>query len=57
MPDPDVDIELLPATLIRRLNQLAVARFMSTMAATGHDLTPVQFSALSSLQSHPGVDH
>ncbi len=56
MPDPDVDIELLPATLIRRLNQFAAARFMSAMAAAGHDLTPVQFSALSSLHTHPGVD-
>ncbi|OIQ31669.1 MAG: hypothetical protein BM562_07430 [Alphaproteobacteria bacterium MedPE-SWcel] len=56
MPDRDFQLDLLPATLIRRLNQFAVARFMTRMAEAGLDLTPVQYSALAALHAHPGVD-
>lgn len=45
-----------PATLIRRLNQIAVAQFTTAMARAGIDLTPVQFCALEALARQPGVD-
>ncbi|TNJ43950.1 MarR family winged helix-turn-helix transcriptional regulator [Phaeobacter sp. B1627] len=56
MPDRDFEFDRLPATLIRRLNQFAVARFTTSMAEAGLDLTPVQFCALAALHAHPGVD-
>ena len=56
MNAPLLDIHGLPGHLIRRLNQIAVAQFMDRMAAIGEDLTPVQFSALCAIQSHPGID-
>lgn len=56
MNAPFLDIHGLPGHLIRRLNQIAVAQFMEKMAAIEVDLTPVQFSALCAIQSHPGID-
>lgn len=56
MSDTELEIDTQPATLIRRLNQIAVARFASVMAAAQLDLTPVQYAALSALTEHPGVD-
>ena len=56
MSDLELEIDTQPATLIRRLNQIAVARFTSTMSAAQLDLTPVQYAALAALKAHPGVD-
>lgn len=47
-------LDTLPGYQIRRLQQIAVGLFMSEMAA--HDLTPVQFAALASVVSEPGMD-
>lgn len=56
MDAPLLDIHGLPGHLIRRLNQIAVAQFMEKMASLSVDLTPVQFSALCAVQTHPGID-
>lgn len=56
MDAPLLDIHGLPGHLIRRLNQIAVAQFMEKMSALEVDLTPVQFSALCAIQTHPGID-
>lgn len=56
MDAPLLDIHGLPGHLIRRLNQIAVAQFMERMSAMKVDLTPVQFSALCAIQTHPGID-
>jgi len=45
-----------PGFQIRRLQQSAVAIFLREMTLAGHDLTPVQYAALSSVASHPGLD-
>lgn len=50
------DYQDMPGHLIRRLNQISTSVFMMRMAGLGHDLTPVQFAALSALASHPGID-
>lgn len=42
--------------LIRRLNQISTSVFAEKMKEAGHDLTPVQFGALSALRSNPDVD-
>jgi DNA-binding MarR family transcriptional regulator len=42
-----------PGFLARRFQQIAVAAFA---AEVGPDLTPVQYSTLSALEAHPGVD-
>jgi len=56
MPEPESEIAPLPATLIRRLNQISVARFAAAMSAARLDLTPVQYAALAALATNPGVD-
>jgi MarR family transcriptional regulator, lower aerobic nicotinate degradation pathway regulator len=43
-----------PGYLFRRMQQIAVAIFVEECRA--HDLTPVQFAALVSIQTHPGID-
>lgn len=45
-----------PGFLARRFQQIAVAVFHAEVAAAGSDLTPVQYSALTMLRSHAGVD-
>jgi DNA-binding MarR family transcriptional regulator len=42
--------------LIRRLNQISVAVFADRMAALDVELTPVQFAALSTIETTPGID-
>ena len=42
--------------LIRRLHQISTSVFTQRMKEAGIDLTPVQFGALSALQSNPDVD-
>jgi DNA-binding MarR family transcriptional regulator len=44
---------LLPGHLIRRVHQLATAYFAEEC---GGDLTPVQYAALVTIGSHPGID-
>jgi DNA-binding MarR family transcriptional regulator len=43
-----------PGHLIRRLQQIAVAIFMSE--AKAFDVTPVQYAALLAIDLHPGID-
>lgn len=56
MPDPELEIATLPATLIRCLHQISVARFATVMSAAGLDLTPVQYTAIAALDARPGID-
>lgn len=42
--------------LIRRLHQKSTAVFSDAMATLGHDITPMQFSALNALVHHDGID-
>ena len=49
-----VDLESLPGHHIRRLQQIAVAIFLQETEATG--VTPVQFAALQTVSSTPGID-
>jgi DNA-binding MarR family transcriptional regulator len=46
----------MPGHLIRRLQQISLARFASRMAEAGLDLTSVQYAALLTLRDHPGLD-
>jgi DNA-binding MarR family transcriptional regulator len=46
----------MPGHLARRFQQIAVAVFHAEVEAMGSDLTPVQYAALLSIQSHPGID-
>ena len=45
-----------PGHLARRFQQIAVAIFHAEVEAAGHDLTPVQYAALSTITTHPGID-
>jgi len=45
-----------PGFFARRFQQIAVAVFHAEVGAAGFDLTPVQYSALTALRAHPGVD-
>ncbi|MEX0319374.1 MAG: MarR family winged helix-turn-helix transcriptional regulator [Ruegeria sp.] len=51
-----MDLHLMPGHLIRRLNQISVALFLDRMERAGIRLTPVQFSALTVIRTHPGID-
>ncbi len=42
--------------LIRRLNQISVSIFTERMAAAGHDITAVQYAALSAIKASAGID-
>lgn len=44
----------MPGHLIRRLQQIAVALFMSE--TNGFDITPVQYAALLTVRHHPDID-
>jgi DNA-binding MarR family transcriptional regulator len=45
-----------PGHLARRFQQIAVAIFHSEVEEAGHDLTPVQYAALTTIRAHPGSD-
>jgi DNA-binding MarR family transcriptional regulator len=45
-----------PGHLARRFQQIAVAIFHAEIEAAGHDLTPVQYAALSTIKTRPGID-
>ena len=49
-------IEDMPGHLVRRFQQIAVAVFHAEVGKTGHDLTPVQYAALSKVRAKPGID-
>ena len=46
----------MPGHLARRFQQIAVAVFLAEVADAGFDLTPVQYAALATVRSHPGID-
>lgn len=48
------DLATRPGFLIRRLHQIHVALFIEECAA--FDATPVQYSIMSAVQAHPGLD-
>ncbi len=48
------DLHDMPGHLIRRAQQIAVAIFFEE--AKGHDITPVQFAALTAINDNPGID-
>lgn len=45
-----------PGHLARRFQQIAVAVFHAEVEETGHDLTPVQYAALTAIKKHSGLD-
>jgi DNA-binding MarR family transcriptional regulator len=45
-----------PGHLARRFQQIAVAIFHAEVEQAGHDLTPVQYAALTTIETHPGID-
>lgn len=46
----------MPGHLARRFQQIAVAVFLAEVADAGFDLTPVQYAALATIGSNPGID-
>jgi MarR family transcriptional regulator, lower aerobic nicotinate degradation pathway regulator len=54
MTRDEIDIYSRPGHLIRRLQQIAVAIFMTETAEFG--ITPVQYSALLAVRNHRGID-
>ena len=54
--DTQSALSVMPGHLIRRLNQRSTARFQHQLRAAGHDITPVQFAALTTLVENPGLD-
>jgi MarR family transcriptional regulator, lower aerobic nicotinate degradation pathway regulator len=53
--DPtEIALQALPGHLIRRLQQIAVGLFLEETAE--HELTPVQFAALSAVSAAPSID-
>lgn len=51
-----IDNNDTPGHLARRFQQIAVAVFHAEVEAAGYDLTPVQYAALTSISTHPGLD-
>ncbi len=58
MPDDHApsayDLAVRPGFLIRRLHQIHVALFIEECGA--FDVTPVQYSIMTAVQAHPGLD-
>ena len=50
------DINDKPGHLARRFQQIAVAIFHSEVEEAGYDLTTVQYAALATIRTHPGID-
>ena len=46
----------MPGHLARRFQQIAVAIFHAEVEEAGYDLTPVQYAALTTIRTHPGID-
>tara|TARA_E500000305_G_scaffold88292_1_gene74997 strand:- start:322 stop:786 length:465 start_codon:yes stop_codon:yes gene_type:complete len=49
-------IHAMAGHLIRRLNQISVSVFQDHLKASGHDLTPVQYACIATLDQRPGID-
>ena len=45
-----------PGHLARRFQQIAVAVFHAAVEEAGYDLTPVQYAALTTIGTQPGID-
>ena len=45
-----------PGHLARRFQQIAVAIFHAEVEEAGYDLTPVQYAALTTIGTRPGID-
>src|SRR6201992_2974136 len=57
MPNRPITMDAVytaPGYLFRRMQQIAVAIFVEECKA--FDLTPVQYAALVSIHTHPGID-
>lgn len=50
------ELHEMPGHLARRFQQIAVAVFLAEVADAGFDLTPVQYAALATISSNPGID-
>jgi DNA-binding MarR family transcriptional regulator len=46
----------MPGHLARRFQQIAVAVFLAEVSEAGSDLTPVQYAALATVRTNPGID-
>ncbi|WP_245344066.1 MarR family winged helix-turn-helix transcriptional regulator [Bradyrhizobium japonicum] len=46
----------MPGHLARRFQQMAVTMFLVEVSEAGFDLTPVQYAALATVQTNPGID-
>ncbi|WP_343079880.1 MarR family transcriptional regulator [Ostreiculturibacter nitratireducens] len=51
-----LSIHDMPGHLIRRLHQISTSVFADRVAEAGHDITPVQFAALATIEANPGID-
>lgn len=51
-----MNMQDMPAHLIRRLHQRATHVFQDRMQQAGFDVTPVQFAAMQALRDNPGID-
>jgi DNA-binding MarR family transcriptional regulator len=45
-----------PGHLARRFQQIAAAIFIYEVEEAGYDITPVQYAALTTIETHPGID-
>ncbi len=50
------EMHMMPGHLLRRMHQASQAIFDGEMARRGHDITPVQYAALSVISERPGLD-
>jgi DNA-binding MarR family transcriptional regulator len=50
------EIDDRPGHLARRFQQIAVAIFHAEVEEAGYDLTTVQYAALATIGTHPGID-
>ncbi|PCI87645.1 MAG: transcriptional regulator [Hyphomicrobiales bacterium] len=51
-----LEIYEMPGHLIRRLNQVSVSLFLQETTKAGIDITPVQYAAMTSINTDPGLD-
>jgi MarR family transcriptional regulator, temperature-dependent positive regulator of motility len=56
MRDTRGNAQDMPGHLARRFQQIAVAVFLAEVEDAGFDLTPVQYAALTTIKSNPGLD-
>src|SRR6266567_2229929 len=54
--NPVKDNNDMPGHLARRFQQIAVAVFLAEVGEAGFDLTPVQYAALATIKTNPGLD-